>query len=123
MAAQRLLERALKGGQSKALQIRFFQVTFGRRFWMEYSSSNQWPSGAYGAAIELCDLESDYTQATNWNLAQGIVNSIVNNTLPRGSPGRTNEAICQERDYKDLVINEILYEQPGWDPDFQYLCI
>jgi len=90
-------------------------------FWMEYSSSGPWPSNRYGAAMELCDLESDYTLATNWNLAQERGNSMINNLFPFGSPGSANDAVCQQRDYKDLVINEILYEQPAWDPDLQYV--
>ncbi len=90
-------------------------------FWMEYSSSGAWPSSAYGAAIELCNLDSDFTEATNWNLAQSTGNFMIDIFFPNGSPGRANEAVCQQRDYKELVINEVLYEQPNWDPDFQYV--
>ena len=60
--------------------------------YMDYGTSTPWPEGLDSVAIELCDLATDYTVASNWRHAANI-SSTVSATL-YGSPGADNSCVA-----------------------------
>ena len=59
---------------------------------MDYQTSTPWPNGIDSVAIELCDLGTDYTVASNWRHAANV-SSVVSATL-YGSPAAANSCIA-----------------------------
>ena len=90
---------------------------------VKYDDTSPWSQIADGGgpSLELCDLESDPTDPNNWNLSQSHTSEIINNRRLTGSPGEQNNTVCQLRDYMSLAISEILFEQPLWNTELQYI--
>lgn len=88
-----------------------------------YSTLSPWPTVANGggSSIELCDINNDFSIGNNWNLSQGQTGILIDTISLLGTPGAPNSAACQIRSYTEIAITEILYEQPSWNSDLQYI--
>jgi len=93
-------------------------------FSITYGTSAPWPqiANGFGPSLELCADYGDVQDPSSWNLSPVAGSAIIINFFSLdGSPGAANRTNCQQRDYKQLAISEIFYEQPLWASDLQYV--
>lgn len=65
-----------------------------------YDDEGDWPgfdegTDGAGASIELCDVDSDNTDGTNWSVAANDLGVMVNGIAMLGTPAAANTASCE----------------------------
>jgi hypothetical protein len=76
---------------------------------VDYSDSGIWPTDANGtdgngASIELCDINDDNNDGTNWRAATNDTGANADGTPYLGTPGATNSVVCGAITYPDTPI-------------------
>jgi plastocyanin len=85
---------------------------------LTYDEVAPWPEPAdgNGFSMELCDLSSDNSLASNWFKSENITSATINNVALKCTPGVAN-SVCSPY-INQLIITEIMYNLPGSDaPD------
>lgn len=73
-----------------------------------FDDNDPWPNEAEGtdgggASIELCDVNSDNNEGSNWRAADNDVGVMINGFAVLGTPGAANTASCEMM--PDHVVN------------------
>lgn len=93
-----------------------------------YDDRNGWPGTAQGtdgggASIELCDLAADPAIGFNWQASSTSTGVSVGGIEFLGTPGAANNCEDIGNPTADLVVSELLYNDPTMDDDLEFMEI
>jgi len=76
-----------------------------------YSDGGAWPSSANGtdgggASIELCDINGDNNDGSNWRAATEDTGATADGTPYLGTPGAANTVVCMAVTFEDVSIED-----------------
>ena len=68
---------------------------------VDYENGGDWPSDANGngPSLELCDVNRDNNDASNWKASNGAKGIIINGNELKGSPSIDNGVSCAESNH------------------------
>lgn len=112
------------GGERIALADANGNIVFD----VTYDDRDGWPSSAdgtdgSGATIELCDLTADPSDGANWQASTTSTGVTVGGIEFLGTPGAESACDPTLGPQGELVVTEILYNDPTMDDDLEFFEI
>ena len=112
------------GGERIALADAAGNIVFD----VTYDDRDGWPSSAEGtdgsgATIELCDLTADPADGANWQASTTSTGVTVGGVEFLGTPGVESNCDPTLGPQGELVVTEILYNDPTMDDDLEFFEI
>ena len=117
VTAQQFMGALTNGGE----EIEIADASGNVMDYVDYSDSGAWPSSANGtdgagASIELCDINSDNSDGSNWRAATNDTGAIADGTPYLGTPGTANTVVCMDVTFMDVTIEEAVANDANGEP-------